>query len=271
MDAADVERFVEDGFVKLPQVVPRQVADACAARLWAEIDAEPDDPSTWTEPVVWVAGLGHGPFREAVNAPGLHDAFDALVGPGRWAARDGIGAFPLRFPHPVEPDDAGWHIESSYQLPGSGGRWTNVHSRDRVLLMLFLFTDVDQDNAPTRIRVGSHWDTPAVLAAYGDRGAPGHLLGPQVDAASAHRPVVLATGEPGDVYLCHPFLVHAAQPHHGHRPRFLGQPGLAPPPAYAHRPFDLTVTDRAAAPVGRTIRDALHAHAAPNAPLATTP
>ncbi|WP_421825467.1 hypothetical protein [Larkinella sp.] len=28
------------------------------------------------------------------------------------------------------------------------------------------------------------------------------------------------------VYLCHPFLAHAAQPHHGREPRFLAQPPL---------------------------------------------
>ena len=47
-------------------------------------------------------------------------------------------------------------------------------------------------------------------------------------AASAHRAVVSATGDAGTVYLCHPFLVHAAQSHQGERPRFLAQPPLLP-------------------------------------------
>jgi hypothetical protein len=34
-------------------------------------------------------------------------------------------------------------------------------------------------------------------------------------------PDVRAVGAAGTVYLCHPFLVHAAQPHRGARPRFL--------------------------------------------------
>ena len=46
--------------------------------------------------------------------------------------------------------------------------------------------------------------------------------------ASADRPVALADGEAGDVFLCHPFLVHAAQPHHGARPRLMAQPPLEP-------------------------------------------
>ena len=45
---------------------------------------------------------------------------------------------------------------------------------------------------------------------------------------TAKRPVVQATGAAGDVYLCHPFLVHAAQAHHGTVPRFIAQPPLEP-------------------------------------------
>jgi hypothetical protein len=45
---------------------------------------------------------------------------------------------------------------------------------------------------------------------------------------TAHHKEVLATGESGTVYLCHPFLVHAAQPHRGTRPRFMAQPPLLP-------------------------------------------
>ena len=42
------------------------------------------------------------------------------------------------------------------------------------------------------------------------------------------RPVAYASGSAGDVYLCHPFLVHAAQAHHGSTPRFMAQPPLEP-------------------------------------------
>ena len=46
--------------------------------------------------------------------------------------------------------------------------------------------------------------------------------------ASAARPTELATGRAGDVFLCHPFLVHAASwPHHGDRPRIIAQPSIA--------------------------------------------
>ncbi|WP_079277402.1 phytanoyl-CoA dioxygenase family protein [Streptomyces sp. CB03234] len=225
------ERFEADGFVKLEGAFPEDVAAECAALLWKETGCDPDDPATWTKPVHWVWGMGQEPFRRAANTPVLHDTFDRLVGPGRWVPRTALGSFPLRFPHEEEPDDAGWHIEGSYLPDGPAaelGYHANHRSRGRALLMLFLFSEVGEADAPTRVRVGSHHDMPAVLEPYGEEGAPIMRIGAAIDAASRHREVVYATGRPGDVYLCHPFLVHAAQPHHGTRPRFMAQPALEP-------------------------------------------
>jgi hypothetical protein len=47
-------------------------------------------------------------------------------------------------------------------------------------------------------------------------------------AACSARPTELATGQAGDVIVCHPFLVHAASwPHTGRHPRIMAQPGVA--------------------------------------------
>jgi hypothetical protein len=93
--------------------------------------------------------------------------------------------------------------------------------------MLFLFSDVGERDAPTRIRVGSHLDIPRLLEPFGDAGLSVIELAEKLDV-TAKRAVALATGSAGTVYLCHPFLVHAAQPHHGATPRFLAQPPLLP-------------------------------------------
>jgi len=182
----------------------------------------------------------------------LLDALDTLVGPGRWQPRRELGAFPLRFPHVDEPNDAGWHIEGSYTPPGETSYFTNIHSSYRALLMLFLFTDVDEGNAPTRIRVGSHMDVPSVLRLHGDQGASAEVLSPEVDTASSHRSVTFAAGKAGDVFICHPFLVHAAQPHHGTRPRFMAQPCIFPSKDHMETPYA-----NSDAPIGRTIQQAL--------------
>ena len=93
---------------------------------------------------------------------------------------------------------------------------------------------------------------PKVLERYGEDGASGLALAPDLVAASDHRPLALATGSPGDVFLCHPFLVHAAQPHHGVRPRFMAQPPLMPA-----APYELERADGAYSPVEIAIRRGL--------------
>jgi hypothetical protein len=252
MAGAMARAFLRDGFVKIEGAVPERTAQECADLLWQETGCDPGDPATWTEPVRWVQGMAQPPFAAAVNAPVLHAAYDVLVGRGRWRPRYSLGAFPLRFPHPREPDDAGWHIEGSYRPEGGTWYYTNLRSRDRALLMLFLFSEVTEEDAPTRIRVGSHLDVPPLLAPYGEAGVSGLTLAPELAEAGAHRPLALATGRPGDVYLCHPFLVHAAQPHHGTRPRFMAQPPLEPAV-----PYELERADGAYSPVETAIRQGL--------------
>jgi hypothetical protein len=253
---AQVEQFIQDGFVRIDRAFPRQLADEGRAIMWRDIPCDPDDPATWTRPVVRLPGYGGGPFRAAANTPVLHVAFDQLVGKGRWIPRDGLGTFPVRFPHPDDPGDTGWHVDVSF--PGDDcdrneqhdfSSWrVNVSSRGRALLMLFLFSDVGTRDAPTRIRVGSHMDMARFLEPAGEAGRS-HMV---LDGMGADRPEVLATGDAGTVYLCHPFLVHAAQRHHGSTPRFMAQPPLALAESYR-----LNREDGAYSPVEIAIRRAL--------------
>lgn len=253
-----VEAFVDDGYLRLESAFSRGVADRCRDRLWEETGCDPDDATTWTRPVIRIGGLADQPFLEASTTDRLHAAFDQLVGPGRWVPRIGLGTFPIRFPHPDPPGDDGWHIDAGWHqaeddpdvdwetyadLPLEGYR-VNLASRGRALLMLFLFSDVGPADAPTRVRVGSHLRVPPLLAPHGDAGASSADLPPFDDL-----PVVDAVGSAGDVYLCHPFLVHAAQPHRGTRPRFLAQPPLHP----AGGRLDLDDPAARATPVVRAI------------------
>ncbi|MFJ3955840.1 phytanoyl-CoA dioxygenase family protein [Streptomyces libani] len=201
-----------------------------------------------------------GPSKQpAAGSPLLHAAFDVLVGQGRWASREALGGFVVRFPGGEPAVVDGWHIDASF--PGedleAGStdymRWrANVESRDCALRMFFLFSDVGEGDAPTRIRVGSHLDAARVLEPEGETGLDARELARRAAAATGHRPLAYATGKAGDVYLCHPFLVHAGQPHRGTSPRFLGQPKLAPA-----QPLRLAREDGAYSPVEIAIRRGL--------------
>jgi hypothetical protein len=252
-----IQQFVTDGFVKLESAFPRELADQARAILWTDSGCREHDPASWTRPVVRLGMYAQEPFFRAANTSVLHLAFDQLVGAGRWFPRTDLGTFPIRFPSNQEPGDTGWHVDTSFP-PENGGEsdfmnWrVNINSKGRALLMLFLFSDVGVKDAPTRIRAGSHVDIARVLAAAGENGLSLRELAANGFAESAGRRIELATGAAGTVYLCHPFLVHAAQRHHGSRPRFLAQPPLIPA-----GPFVLGHSSDACSPVERAIRLAL--------------
>ena len=248
----DVERFRQDGAVRLDGAFPRELADECRHLLWTATGCAEDDPSTWTQPVIRVEARSDAPFRAAANTPRLHAAFDRLAGAGRWVPRAGLGTFPIRFPSAEPPGDDGWHVEAT-GVNESGALVVDPASRERVLLLLFLFSDVGPDDAPTRIRLGSHLDAARVLCAAPK--PPGFFaVAGELERATRGRPEGSATGSAGDVWLCHPYLVHAAQPHRGTRVRFMAQPPLA-----GTGPIDPHRADRS--PVEEAVHRALHADA----------
>ena len=234
---AELSAFSRDGFIRLDNAFPRSVAEAGRAILWQLTGCRPGDRETWTQPVIRIGGRADPPFVEAANSRRLKGALDQIVGAGRWAPLMGLGTFPVRFPSDDPPGDDGWHIDVSFALPEDDPSdflafRANAASRGRALLMLFLFSDVGADDAPTRIRAGSHHDVAQMLVPLGETGATLRELAAHEFSETAHRPVVYATGEAGTVYLCHPFLVHAAQPNRGSGVKFMAQPPLLPRPGF---------------------------------------
>lgn len=230
LTARQVQSFIDDGFVKIKNAFSTDLAKQCRDELWADIGLSPDSPREWTKPVVRVGSKSSPPFIEAGNTPLLHAAYDQLVGKDRWLAPKGLGTFPIRFPSPDVPGDDGWHVDMSFgQDNPDFMEWrANVKSSGRALLMLFLFSDVGPVDAPTRIRKGSHRAIARQLLSFGEAGASLRQLSGDSYASTEECDVELATGASGTVYLCHPFLVHAAQPHKGKQPRFMAQPPLLP-------------------------------------------
>jgi len=221
----DIEGFVRDGYVAVRGAFDAGTAAACREVIWAalgERGVREDDPATWP-PLVHIESLGGGPFAAAGTSPVLAAAYDELIGPGRWAPQvHAGGTVVVRFPS-QDRANAGYHIEGSYD--GPGGYWVNVQSRARGLLALLLLTDVGPDDVPTRLVCGSHLHVAQFLAPYGEAGtsADAEFWRPSVLC----RPVTHATGKAGDVFLCHPFVVHTATwPHRGTAPRMIAQPAV---------------------------------------------
>jgi len=254
LDRSQIEDFIRNGFVKLENAFPRDVAEDARAILCRDMGCDPNEPLTWTRPVIRLGQYRDAPFIKAANTPRLKDAFDRLVGPGRWLACGSVGTFPVRFPSDEDPGDIGWHVDASFDYEQADFmEWrVNVFSKGRALLMLFLFSDVGEADAPTRIRAGSHLDIARKLAPAGESGLTLRKLAQDGFTETAHCDEVHATGDAGTVYLCHPFLVHTAQPHRGTRPRFMAQPPLLPA-----QPLLLERQDESYSPIETAIRVAI--------------
>jgi hypothetical protein len=164
-----------------------------------------------------------------------------------------MGTFPVRFPSPDDPGDTGWHIDVSFgtEMPDFMEWRANVYSKGRALLMLFLFSDVTESDAPTRIKIGSHLNVARLLAPAGEEGLTlRDLVAAEFGCPNGGE--ALAIGPAGTVYLCHPFLVHSAQKHCGSTPRFMAQPPLLPA-----RPLTLDMRGDGVFPVERAILNAI--------------
>lgn len=225
----ELARFSAEGVVAVRGAVPPDVAAACQAELDDELrqrGVDPDDTGTWTAPVVRFRCPDTEPFAQAGSQPVLWRIYDQLLGPGRHRRTRRVGgSVPARFPSDDDPGDAGWHVDGTIPIGDTWG--LNVYSRGRGLLCLFLFSEIGPDDAPTEIKLGSHLLVPLSIARLGPDGGLYDVQSTEVFEQIEALPSSFATGQPGDVFVCHPFLVHRATwPHRGHRPRLLAQPAI---------------------------------------------
>jgi hypothetical protein len=250
----DIEHFILNGFVRIDHVFSKETADAALDILWNDLPCDRSNPTTWTEPVIRLGMYSQQPFIDSINTPKLYSVFNQVVSEGKWTPCHSVGTFPVRFPSTRQPNDTGKHVDASFpgDDPANFLEWrVNIRSKGRALLMLILYSDVGEKDAPTVIYKGSHLDAARLLAPEGDKGLSFMELANKLSGLP-EREKVYATGEAGTVYLCHPFLVHSAQVHNGNRPKFMAQP-----PLLLRNELTIADSDMGYSPVERAIRLAL--------------
>lgn len=250
----EIEQFITEGFVRIDNAFSTKVANEALEILWNDIPFERYNPQTWTEPVVRLGMYSQQPFIDSVNTLKLHSAFNQLIGFNKWIPCQSVGTFPVRFPGDKQPNDTGKHVDASF--PGDDAanyfEWrVNVRSKGRALLMLVLYSDVSETDAPTIIYEKSHIDVAKLLYPEGDSGLSFISLSSKLNGLPK-REGTYATGKAGTVYLCHPFIVHSAQAHKGKTPKFMAQP-----PLLLRSELNITDSDVDFAPVEQAIRLAL--------------
>lgn len=218
-----IEQFVELGYVRIPQVFSPETAAAARDFLWQQLELSPDDPTGWTKPVIHLQKVfNDGPFADALT-PRFWHICDDVIGPGRWNRVDYLGWWPVSFPGFEtglwQPPQTGWHVD---------GQQFHHHitSPDQGLLPIFLFSDVEPGDGGTAISVGSHQVTARILAEAEPEGLDVYQLARRV-AAHARDNVLEATGQAGDVFVMHPFMLHSRSMNTGNRVRFICNPCIS--------------------------------------------
>ena len=99
LSPAQIDQFITDGFVAIPNAFSREDATAGRRILWAATGCNPDDPATWTKPVIRLGEFGQPPFASGgrqhrySTAPSTSSSAKAS-----WLPRGSLGTFPVRFP-----------------------------------------------------------------------------------------------------------------------------------------------------------------------------
>jgi hypothetical protein len=222
LDAAQREHFVQRGYVRVPGCFTREAAAELTASVWTRLGYDPDDQSTWIEPSI------HMPTHRQLDveefAPRAWQAACELVG----------GAERIRRPFAWgdgfivnlhEGADRPW-ADASSSSPGfhkDGDFFRHfLDSPEQGLLTLVLWSDVEHQGGATFVAADSVGPIARFLAEHPEGVLPNAFSAAGIINQCSD--FVEATGEVGDVYLLHPFILHAKAQNVRRLPRLITNP-----------------------------------------------
>jgi len=224
LTAAQVEHFLERGYVTIGNCFTSEDARDWVDTAWARLGYDREDPTTWAEPRVhlssneWVDTRDFAP--RAFNA-----ACDLLGGAERvevpWLWSDGfIANLGVGADRPFEPASAevgGWHKDGDFFRHF-------LDSPEQGLLTLVLWTNVVSQGGGTFLAADSVPVIARLLAEHPEGLLPGDF---DYDALIRQcHDFVEITGTVGDVVLIHPFTLHATSQNVLRRQRLITNPPL---------------------------------------------
>jgi hypothetical protein len=106
--------LLENGYVVVPDAVSPDLCAVVVDRIWAHLGKDPEDPSTWYDPVPSIFELYHAQEMWDVRQhPALHEAFARVLGTEElWVSVDRVGMKPpLSAAHPEYEDPGFIHLD----------------------------------------------------------------------------------------------------------------------------------------------------------------
>ncbi len=204
--------------------IPRDVCRQWEQEAFDRLGYRAEDPSTWEKARI------HMPRTKNVEvaqfSPETYAKMCALSGgenrleqPATWgdAFIVNLGQRADDAWAPASASSPGWHVDGDFFLHF-------LDSREQALLILVLWTDVVHQGGPTYLATDS---VPVMSRYLADHPAGVEPNGFDFSAhvKECHR-FAEATGKAGDVFLVHPFTLHASSQNPLRRPRIITNPTL---------------------------------------------
>jgi hypothetical protein len=246
---SDMERFERDGYVVVKGAFPRAVGAAMEDRWWAELESahgvRRDDRSSWRDIPGDLKGAKTDPIQAAFLTDTVRGAIDDLLGAGAWPTPKDWGRPIVTFPQPGAWDVPThfWHWDYPWELyldrllglfvvsfigqvaPRGGGTLILSGSPRLVMQQERLVPAERRRGGAVKPWDRLHHSHPWLMALTGKAPSPDDRVAAFMDEETIVDGVALRvvelTGEPGDMVLCHPAMVHCGAPNRGSWPRLM--------------------------------------------------
>ena len=221
---AQVEQFVENGYIVLHDSFDLEKAEEWKALAFRRLGYDANDPATWKEERIHMPGMNSAVWSEF--APKAWGAACELVGGADrmqekcWLSDGFIVNFHEgidRAWQPPSPDVKGWHKDGDFFLHF-------LDSPEQALLSLILWSDIEPQGGGTFVAPDSVGVVARFLAQHPE-GVEPNGFGFQTLIRECHE-FKEFTGRQGDIVLLHPYMLHTTSQNHSGRPRFLTNPAM---------------------------------------------
>ncbi len=250
MLAPDQQReFEERGLVRIRGAFPTDAAMAMEDQIWNALGkrfgVSPNDPATWQLPLgLKLQGLKPHRVFHPIGSEATLGALDDLLSEG-WAKPPNWGQFLVTFPgdttQPWTVPYRVWHTDFGYgsppeplfgalvfsfqsEVPPRRGATLVVAGSHRVVRNFLAkrrdMTRVKMKVARKVLLQSDPW-LKALSSEEDDSDRVERFMRKKSTVGDVPVRVVELTGEPGDVVLAHPWMLHAGSPNCGNRPRFM--------------------------------------------------
>jgi hypothetical protein len=214
------EQFLQRGFILLHDCFTRETAEQWISRAWRRLEYDPNNPATWVKPRVQMPNANRVTWEEFspkawAAAADLAGGRDRLEQPCHIA--DGfVINFGIRKDQPWQdpsPTSPGWHKDGDFFRHF-------LDSPEQGLLTLAYWTDVEPRGGGTFVACDSVGPVARYLAAHPE-GTVLHEFGFGSLVKECKDFMDTTPCRVGDIYLLHPFILHAGSQNLSGKPRFL--------------------------------------------------